>query len=225
MIFFQMVLQTMVSQLSCNYPIVVNLLWTYGLFVLHCFELMLQNFTAARPGGKFRPKAKLKPRKESSASVQSIQSTQSVTIAENELTETLRTEKASENNADDFVGVTLFDDKRSSGLMNHSSEHLAARESMGPIVSLHSEAIMGDDGDWNSCFGKSEGEVNFFLFTFKFLVSVYWFNLILRTVTFRMGTYSLGWEYLMVFFLNLQLLQVSMDPFYVLCLLHLTYFS
>lgn len=113
----------------------------------------------ARPGGKFRPKAKLKPRKESSTSVQSTQSTQSVTNAENELTETLRTEKASENNTDDFAGVTLFDDKRSSGLINHSSEHLAARESMGPIVSLHSEPMMGDnDGDWNSCFGKSEGE-------------------------------------------------------------------
>ncbi|CAK9154361.1 unnamed protein product [Ilex paraguariensis] len=97
----------------------------------------------ARAGGKFQPKAKPRPRKLSSSSVPC---TQSLSVVENECTETLRDE-----NEDSFSGVHFSKDIRSSELGNPSSEHVAIPEG---------------DGDWHSysCIEKSAGEnVDIFL--------------------------------------------------------------
>ncbi|KAL8101427.1 uncharacterized protein LOC141687432 [Apium graveolens] len=76
----------------------------------------------ARPSGKFRPKAKPKLRKESSASGQSTGCSQAIIVPENER------KNAPENSVDGIVVVPLPEDNRSSGLRNHPTEHLSDNE-------------------------------------------------------------------------------------------------
>ncbi|KAK1368077.1 Transcription factor TFIIIB component B [Heracleum sosnowskyi] len=107
----------------------------------------------ARPSGKFRPKAKPRPRKESSASVQSTQCTQPITVSEYE------SKNASENAVDGFVVVPLLNDNKISKLTNLSTEHLADKEPDVSATGSRSEAILsGISGDYNSPFGSLEGE-------------------------------------------------------------------
>ncbi|KAK1393651.1 hypothetical protein POM88_012707 [Heracleum sosnowskyi] len=83
----------------------------------------------ARPSGKFQPKAKVKPRKESSVSVQSTWCTKAVIDSENE-----RKNAALENSVDGIV-VVPPPDNRSSGLTNRPTEHLSDKKK-GDIGSL-----------------------------------------------------------------------------------------
>ncbi|KAL8107500.1 uncharacterized protein LOC141672986 isoform X1 [Apium graveolens] len=107
----------------------------------------------ARPSGKFRPKAKPKPRKVLSASVQSTQCTQPTTVSEHER------KNASENAVDGSVAVSPLNDNKSSKLTNLSTEHLADKGHDGSASGSHSEAILsGRSGDYNSPIGSLEGE-------------------------------------------------------------------
>ncbi|KAM7493909.1 hypothetical protein LguiB_028518 [Lonicera macranthoides] len=111
----------------------------------------------ARAGAKFQPKAKARPRKASSVSVHSSQPSQTASITEHTLTETIRTEEPSGKNEGYFCKSD--NDNSNSVLVNSSQEHVASRESVGPLLGLDSDAILRDScGHGNSCLGKSEEE-------------------------------------------------------------------
>ncbi|KAK9286556.1 hypothetical protein L1049_014955 [Liquidambar formosana] len=136
----------------------------------------------ARAGGKFQPKAKPHPRKETSASVtcaipkatkeklvelesadsHTTHSTQCVDVADNRLTDLVGSSLATseihgreeplENNDGSFSGVPFSDYNGSLGLMNPSSDIVAAD-------ALHLEVAMADgNGDWHSSLHRSAGE-------------------------------------------------------------------
>ncbi|XP_057497984.1 uncharacterized protein LOC130782616 isoform X3 [Actinidia eriantha] len=117
-----------------------------------------------RAGGKFRPKAKPHPRKESSAPIPSI-SVQAVDIAENKLSplggpllasyETLEAKKSLVNNGEMVSGVHSSDD---SALVNPSLEHHVIGETLVCNTGLHSDVITDMNGDLHSSTGKSAGE-------------------------------------------------------------------
>ena len=127
---------------------------------------MTLNSLAARAGGKFRPKAKPRSRKESSAPSPSI-SVQAVDIAENKLSplggpslassETLEAKNSLVNNGELVFGVHSSDD---SALVNPSLEHHVIGETLGCNVGLHSDVITDMNGDLHSTTGKSAGQVN-----------------------------------------------------------------
>lgn len=125
------------------------------------------NLFAARPSGKFRPKAKPKPKpkpsKESSASVQSTQCTQPIIVSEHE------SKNASENTVDGIVVVPPLDENRSSKSTKLSIECLADKEHDGSASGSHSEAILsGISGDYSSPLENVEGEASVFL-----LINIY----------------------------------------------------
>ncbi|KAM7509298.1 hypothetical protein LguiA_019751 [Lonicera macranthoides] len=84
-------------------------------------------------------------------------------VTEHPLAETNRIEEPSGKNEGDFHKSA--NDNNSLGLVNSSLEHVVLRESVGPLVGLHSDANLHDiNGHGNSCLGKMEEEVNFMFF-------------------------------------------------------------
>ena len=105
---------------------------------------------AARPSGKFRPKAKPKPRKESFAPSQSAQP---VIISEHE------SKNASENTLDDTIIIPPLDDYKNSKSKSLPTEHLADKENDGSASGSHLDALLsGITGDYNSSFGNVKGK-------------------------------------------------------------------
>lgn len=103
-----------------------------------------------RGSGKFQPKAKSQPRKETSASVTTtlpdVTKEKPVTLA------SIGIDAAQSVQPANVVGVTFCDDDRSSVMVNPSGP-------LDAIDALHSEVAISDgNGDWNSSYGKSTGE-------------------------------------------------------------------
>lgn len=106
-----------------------------------------------RGSGKFQPKAKSQPRKETSASVTTtlpdVTKEKPVTLA------SIGIDAAQSVQPANVVGVTFCDDDRSSVMVNPSGP-------LDAIDALHSEVAISDgNGDWNSSYGKSTGETYF----------------------------------------------------------------
>ncbi|PSS35650.1 Transcription factor TFIIIB component B'' like [Actinidia chinensis var. chinensis] len=133
----------------------------------------------ARAGGKFRPKAKPRCRKESSAPSPSI-SVQAVGIAENKLSslggpslassETLEAKTSLVNNGELISGVHSSDD---SALVNLSLEHHVIGETLGCNVGPHSDVITDTNGDLHSTTGKSAGQGEDLFFGLESLYEFY----------------------------------------------------
>ncbi|RVW48235.1 hypothetical protein CK203_069617 [Vitis vinifera] len=135
-----------------------------------------------RGSGKFQPKAKSQPRKETSASVtttlpdvtkekpvtlasigiDAAQSVQPANVVGNRLTDSVGPSSTTSGmlgakeplieHVGSFSGVTFCDDDRSSVMVNPSGP-------LDAIDALHSEVAISDgNGDWNSSYGKSTGE-------------------------------------------------------------------
>ncbi|GFY81739.1 hypothetical protein Acr_01g0015470 [Actinidia rufa] len=132
-----------------------------------------------RAGGKFRPKAKPRCRKESSAPCPSI-SVQAVDIAENKLSplggpslassETLGAKTSLVSNGELISEVHSSDD---SALVNLSLEHHVIGETLGCNVGPHSDVITDTNGDLHSTTGKSAGQGEDLFFGLESLYEFY----------------------------------------------------
>ncbi|XP_052189713.1 uncharacterized protein LOC127799588 isoform X2 [Diospyros lotus] len=111
----------------------------------------------ARAGGKFQPKTKPRPRKQSSAPVPSARSFQVADVADNELAAVVGPSLVSpeelKNNEESAPVV------HSSLLVSSSFEHVVIGERLGNNVSLHSDVLLPDNnGSWRPATGKLAGE-------------------------------------------------------------------
>lgn len=105
---------------------------------------------AVRTGVKFQPKAKPRPRKESSA----------VDVGENKKpylvgSETLKNEKSLKDNEDFVSGVHSY----GRAVVNPSLEHFVTGESLGSGAGLPSDVSPPDVNGLHFTIGKSAGEV------------------------------------------------------------------
>lgn len=146
------------------------------------------NSSAVRGSGKFQPKAKPQPKKKISSSIpitlpdvikdklvslasnsiDAAESVQQVNVVGNRLSDSVGPSTASGvlgfkvpliEHATSFSRVTFCDDNRRSEMVNPSGPLDAVDDA------LHSDiAISDDNGDWNSSYGKSTGEVNLLSF-------------------------------------------------------------
>ncbi|KAL6970523.1 hypothetical protein U1Q18_030221 [Sarracenia purpurea var. burkii] len=129
-----------------------------GIFLLNEAEFLI-NSLAAKTGVRFQPKAKPRPRKESSAPILSTKSVEAVDVAENELTPLVgsslassETKKSLKNHEDSVSGVHSANDP---ALVNSPLENVVIRETSGRSSCLHPEVVIHDvSGDWHPTTGK-----------------------------------------------------------------------
>lgn len=179
---------------------------------------LILNSGAVRVSSKFQPKAKPRPRNETSASLpitlphvtkekpvtlasstDAVQSIRPVNIVGGRLADSvcpssstgmLRPKEPLLEYEGSFSRVPLGNDDRSSVIVKPSAP-------LDAIDVLHSEVAIADgNGDWSSSHGKSFGEVKFVLFSGYFCDAT---TSMINFVIFRMQTYFLGWNILMIF--------------------------
>lgn len=151
------------------------------------------NSSSVRGSGKFQPKAKPQPKKKISSSIPitlpdvikdklvslasnsigAAESVQQVNVVGNRLSDSVGPSTASGvlgfkvpliEHATPFSRVTFCDDNGRSEMVNPSAP-------LDAVDALHSDiAISDDNGDWNSSYGKSTGEVN--LLSFRDIVVI-----------------------------------------------------